>query len=126
MIIREENEADIPAIADVTRAAFTNHPISQNTEEFIINALRKAKVLTISLVADDAGKIVVGQDHLGSLLGHIGSPQAHGDADICAFKGRGIVDAVTGDSDDIAQFFKGIYDTQLMLGIDPCEDDLFS
>lgn len=58
MIIREENEADILAIADVTRAAFTNHPISQNTEEFIINALRKAKVLTISLVAEDAGKIV--------------------------------------------------------------------
>ena len=58
MIIREEKEADIPAISTVTRAAFTDHPISKNTEEFVIIALRKAGVLTISLVAEEDGAIV--------------------------------------------------------------------
>ena len=59
MIIRKEIESDVEAIFDITKAAFENHPHSNNTEQFIINALRNANALTVSLVAEIDG-IVVG------------------------------------------------------------------
>jgi putative acetyltransferase len=58
MIIRNETTSDIEAIAEVTTAAFQNHPISNHTEQFIINALRDASTLTISLVAEVGGQVV--------------------------------------------------------------------
>jgi putative acetyltransferase len=38
VILRKETVADIEAITEVTIAAFKNHPISNHTEQFIINA----------------------------------------------------------------------------------------
>ncbi len=58
MIIREETVADFEAITEVTIVAFTDHPISNNTEQFIIKALREADALTLSLVAEIDGRIV--------------------------------------------------------------------
>ena len=58
MIIREETNTDLEAITEVTKAAFENHPISRQTEQFIINTLRSAGALTLSLVAEIDGKIV--------------------------------------------------------------------
>ena len=58
MIIRKETESDAEAIFNITKLAFENHPYSHNTEQFIINALRAANALTISLVAEIDGKIV--------------------------------------------------------------------
>jgi putative acetyltransferase len=58
MIIRDEINSDIEAISEVTIAAFRNLPISNHTEQFIINALRRANVLTISLVAEVDGHVV--------------------------------------------------------------------
>jgi len=58
MIIRNEKDSDIEAIFEVTRLAFENHPISRQTEQFIVNALRAAGALTISLVAEIDGTVV--------------------------------------------------------------------
>jgi putative acetyltransferase len=58
MILRQETVADVEAITEVTMAAFKNHPISKHTEQFIINALRDANALTISLVAEVDGRVV--------------------------------------------------------------------
>ncbi len=58
MIIRNEKDSDIEAISKVTIAAFQNHHISNHTEQFIVNALRDANALTISLVAEVDGKVV--------------------------------------------------------------------
>jgi putative acetyltransferase len=58
MILRKETVADIEAITEVTIAAFKNHSISNHTEQFIINALRDADALTISLVAEIDGRVV--------------------------------------------------------------------
>lgn len=58
MIIRNERDADIKVITEVTIAAFKNHPISNHTEQFIINALRAASALTISLVAEIDRQVV--------------------------------------------------------------------
>ena len=58
MVIRNETESDIEAIFEITKAAFESHPFSNNTEQFIIKALRGAEALTVSLVAEMGGKLV--------------------------------------------------------------------
>jgi len=58
IVIRDEVDADVAVIADVTVAAFKTLAISNHTEQFIIEALRAAKALTVSLVAEREGKIV--------------------------------------------------------------------
>ena len=42
VIIREERLGDVGMTAEITKAAFANHPHSENTEQFIVNALRAA------------------------------------------------------------------------------------
>ena len=58
MIVRNERDVDIEAITEITIAAFKNHPISNHTEQFIIHALRAARALTVSLVAEIDGQVV--------------------------------------------------------------------
>lgn len=58
MIIRNETVSDIDAITEVTIAAFRTLAISNHTEQFIINSLRVAGALTISLVAEIDGRVV--------------------------------------------------------------------
>jgi putative acetyltransferase len=58
MIVRNETDSDIEAIAEVTIAAFQNLAISNHTEQFIINALRAADALSLSLVAEIEGRVV--------------------------------------------------------------------
>jgi putative acetyltransferase len=58
MLIRNETKADIAAISTVTIAAFQILAISGHTEQFIINALRNAEALTVSLVAEIDGQMV--------------------------------------------------------------------
>jgi putative acetyltransferase len=57
--IRNETAADVAAIEAVTVAAFLHAPHTSHTEQFIVEALREAGQLTVSLVADAEG-IVVG------------------------------------------------------------------
>ena len=58
MIIRNETPADTEAITEVTIAAFETLPVSNQTEQHIIRALRAAGTLTISLVAEIDGRVV--------------------------------------------------------------------
>ncbi len=58
IIIRNENDADVSTITEVTVAAFKTLEISNHTEQFIIAALRAAKALTISLVAEVDGRVI--------------------------------------------------------------------
>jgi putative acetyltransferase len=58
IVIRSETDADVGAITDVTVAAFKTLEISNHTEQFIIEALRIAKALTISLVAEVDGRVI--------------------------------------------------------------------
>ena len=58
MIIRKETASDVEAIRAVTKAAFKTLAISSHTEQFIINALRAANALTLSLVAEVDGRVV--------------------------------------------------------------------
>lgn len=58
LLIRDEKNNDYQAISDVTIAAFETMEISNHTEQFIIEALRAAKALAISLVAEVDGRVV--------------------------------------------------------------------
>ena len=58
IIIRNETDADVSTITEVTVAAFKTLEISNHTEQFIIEALRAAKALTLSLVAEVDGRVV--------------------------------------------------------------------
>jgi putative acetyltransferase len=58
IVIRSETNADIDAITEVTIAAFNTLEISNHTEQFIIAALRAAKALTVSLVAEMDGRVI--------------------------------------------------------------------
>ena len=56
--VREETDADVGAISEVTVAAFKTLAISNHTEQFIISALRAAEALTVSLVVEVDGRVV--------------------------------------------------------------------
>ena len=77
VLIRSETSADVSAIAEVTVAAFKTLAISNHTEQFIIAALRAAKALTVSLVAEVDGR-VVGHIAFSPVMISDGSPNWYG------------------------------------------------
>lgn len=58
LVIRPETPADIEAIAEVTRAAFATLEISNHSEQHVVDALRAAGALSLSLVAEWEGRVV--------------------------------------------------------------------
>lgn len=58
LVVREEMHADCAAITTLTVAAFESLEISDHTEQFIVEALRAAQALAVSLVALYDGRIV--------------------------------------------------------------------
>jgi putative acetyltransferase len=58
VIIRNEKKSDIEVISEITTAAFENCPHGNHTEQYIINALRAANALAVSLVAEVEGRVV--------------------------------------------------------------------
>ena len=58
IIIRNEIDADVDAITEVTVAAFKTLEISNHTEQFIVEALRANNALTVSLIAEVDGHVV--------------------------------------------------------------------
>lgn len=58
MLIRVETPEDIQAIREVTRTAFAPMPFSDQSEAAIIDNLRAAGALTLSLVAEEGGQII--------------------------------------------------------------------
>lgn len=58
LAIRPETDDDVAAIRDVTIAAFNTLAISRHTEQFVIDVLRAANALTVSLVADAEGRVI--------------------------------------------------------------------
>ncbi len=57
IVIRTETDGDAGAIRDVTISAFKTLAISNHTEQFVVDALRAAGALTISLVAEVNGRV---------------------------------------------------------------------
>lgn len=70
MIIRDEQPGDAPAIREVVRAAFAEAEHSSETEAAIVDGLREAGALTVSLVALDgpgiAGHVAISPVSVGA------------------------------------------------------------
>ncbi|AWY44132.1 GNAT family N-acetyltransferase [Pseudomonas putida] len=58
LTIRNEQPEDIQPIATLTAAAFKHAEHTSHTEHFIVDALRRAGQLTVSLVAVENGEII--------------------------------------------------------------------
>jgi putative acetyltransferase len=58
IFIRSETDKDINTITEVTVEAFKTLDVSNQTEQYIIDALRTANALTLSLVAEVDGRVV--------------------------------------------------------------------
>jgi len=58
IVVRNERDDDVSSITEVTIAAFKTLAISNHTEQFIIEALRAADALTVSLVAEMNGRVI--------------------------------------------------------------------
>jgi putative acetyltransferase len=58
LAIRHESPADRVAICDVTRAAFLKAAHASHTEHLIVDALRQAGALSLSLVAETSDDII--------------------------------------------------------------------
>lgn len=58
VIVRPETTADYTAISEVTERAFRDRWYSSKTEHHIINALRQAGALSLSLVAEQDFKVI--------------------------------------------------------------------
>jgi putative acetyltransferase len=94
--IRSEKDGDANAITRVTVAAFKTLEISRHTEQFIITALRSARALTLSLVAETDG-LVVGHIAFSPLTVSDGSPGWYGLGPVSvlpAYQHRGIGSAL--------------------------------
>lgn len=92
IIIRSEIESDIDTIREVTVAAFAGLAISNHTEQFIIEALRSASALVVSLVAAIDG-CVVGHIAFSPLTISDGTPSWYGLGPVSvlpAYQRRGI------------------------------------
>lgn len=71
-IVRLERENDREAIRRVHRAAFAGHPHSRQTEHAIVDALREAGALSLSLVAEVGGEVV---GHVAFSPGRLGAQE---------------------------------------------------
>ncbi|NDW06133.1 GNAT family N-acetyltransferase [Jiella pacifica] len=81
-LIRPEEPGDEEAIRALTEAAFADAPHSDQTEGAIVDALRAAKALTLSLVAVDVE---------GSILGHVAFSPVSIESDEAGWYGLGPV-----------------------------------
>ncbi len=77
MNLRDEATGDIHAIHVLTEAAFRNAPHTARTEQFIVDALRRAGALTVSLVAEENG-MIIGHVAISPVIISDGSPGWYG------------------------------------------------
>lgn len=96
LTIRAETPADVDTIRQVTAAAFEHAPHTSHTEQFIVDALRRAGHLSVSLVAEEAG-LVVGHVALSPVMLSCGEPGWFGLGPISVLpecQGRGVGSAL--------------------------------
>ncbi|WP_428156165.1 GNAT family N-acetyltransferase [Brevundimonas sp.] len=86
MIIRPETPADVAFIRSLTDAAFVGVEHSSQTEGAIVDALRRAGALSLSLVAE--------QD--GAIIGHVGFSPVRIDSEDIGWFGLGPVSVSPG------------------------------
>jgi putative acetyltransferase len=88
--IRQESANDIPAVSRVTAAAFLAAPHTSHTEQFIVDALRRAGKLAVSRVATYQDEVIDDRDGSWYGLGPVSV--------LPSYQGRGIGSALIMDT----------------------------
>jgi putative acetyltransferase len=70
--VRPERASDFDAITHINIVAFEEHPFSQHNEHLIVDALRNAGALQLSLVAEQDGAVVGYAAFSAASIGGIG------------------------------------------------------
>mmetsp|Transcript_14088 Transcript_14088/g.38770 ORF Transcript_14088/g.38770 Transcript_14088/m.38770 type:complete len:974 (+) Transcript_14088:288-3209(+) len=70
---------------------------------------------TLTDSGNDGGEVIIGEDHLGSLAGDIGSFLAHGDSHIGGLQSWGVVHTISGHTGDFSLGLEGLDDLDLVL-----------
>lgn len=73
IVIRPETSGDVEAIRQVNVEAFRDHPVSRQTEHLIVDALRAAGALEVSLVAVRDDRVV---GHIAFSKASVGDAEA--------------------------------------------------
>ena len=97
--IRDETPGEVRVITEVTVAAFRTLAVSRHTEQHIIEALRAARALAVSLVAEVGGR-VVGHLALSPVTLSDGTPDWYGLGPVSVlpeFQRRGVGKALIGE-----------------------------
>ncbi|WP_439887708.1 GNAT family N-acetyltransferase [Pseudomonas sp. MBLB4123] len=58
ILIRDEHQGDVEGIHRITASAFRDAPHTDHTEQFIVQALRRAGALVVSQVATSKGEVI--------------------------------------------------------------------
>lgn len=80
------------------------------------------KSLTFFNGVQDGCKVVVSQDNVGSLLGHIGTGLTHGNTDVGGLERGAVVDTVSGHGDELAAAVESADHPDLGVGRTPGHD----
>lgn len=72
MNVRPETPSDLDAIRRINVVAFEDHPLSEHNEHLIVDALRAAGALQLSLVAEQNGAVVGHVAFSAASIGGIG------------------------------------------------------
>ena len=65
--------------------------------------------------AGNSGKVVIGQDHIGGLFGHLSALNAHGDPDVGLTQRRSVIDAIAGHANHFTVILQRFHQAQLVL-----------
>lgn len=69
-----------------------------------LNDLRMNRLgFTFFHSSDDGCEVIIGQNHITGLLGHLCSRDTHGDTDTCLLQGRSIIHTVTSHASNLVQ-----------------------
>lgn len=92
IVIRDETPADAAVIGEVTETAFRSLDVSDHTEQHVIESLRRAGALSVSLVAELGGR-VIGHIAFSPVTMSDGTPDWYGLGPVSVlpeYQGRGI------------------------------------
>ena len=99
----------------VTKTAMTTAiPVERREERALADVVEDDAALLNR--GDDRGEVVVRNDEIAGLLGHVGAAHTHRDADISGPEGGCVVHAVTGDGDDLSSPAQRLDDAQFVGG----------
>lgn len=120
-----KNLHGIERVAPAAKTAKHNETKSRSAgtqleSQKILNVVENALALFDG--AEDCAEVVVGEDHICGLLGHVSSQFAHADSNICLLQSRSIVHTITSHGHNIATTLESVDDLKLVVRASTRED----